>query len=212
MVTSGRAPIIEVFADIWCPFAHVGLDAVREHRTQAGREDVAIRVRSWPLEWVNGRSMDAGATFEHVRHLREQVSPDLFANVASSPFPTSTLDALVLAAAAYDVSDERGEEVSFELRDAIFERGQDISDRLVLSDIARTCRIELPCFDDRSAVERDWREGQVRGVKGSPHFFFDNREVFCPALSITKDADYGMKIEWDLERMGEFLESCFQST
>lgn len=56
------------------------------------------------------------------------------------------------------------------------------------------------------------KEERQGGVKGSPHFFFDNREVFCPALSITKDAVHGMKIERDLERMGEFLESCFQST
>ena len=203
--------MIEVFADIWCPFAHVGLNAVRDWRSKVGREDVAIRVRSWPLEWVNGRPLDEAATLEHARHLRDQVSPDLFADVARSSFPTSTLDALVLAAAAYGESDERGEEMSFELRDALFEQGRDISDRGVLVDIAHACLVEVPSFDDQSIVESDWREGQVRGVKGSPHFFCADTEAFCPTLSITRDADHNVKIDRDHERLREFLESCFQT-
>ena len=210
-MNADKAPAIEVFADIWCPFAHVGLNAVREQRAHAGREDVAIKVRSWPLEWVNGHPMEEEATLEHARHLRDQVSPDLFADVARSPFPTSTLDALVLAAAAYDASDERGEEVSFELRDAFFEHGRDVSDQRVLVDIAHACQVAVPDLNDRSAVERDWREGQSRGVKGSPHFFYAETEVFCPTLSITRDASQGMKIERDLERLHDFLGICFHS-
>ena len=45
---------IEVFADVLCPFTHVGLRAVAEQRARAGRDDVVIRVRAWPLELVNG--------------------------------------------------------------------------------------------------------------------------------------------------------------
>ncbi len=203
--------MIEVFADIWCPSAHVGLNAVRDWCSKVGREDVAIRVRSWLLEWVNGRPLDEAAALEHARHLRGQVSPDLFADAARSSFPTSTLDALVLAAAAYGESDERGEEMSFELRDALFEQGRDISDRGVFVDIAHACLVEVPSFDDQSIVENDWREGQVRGDKGSPHFFCADTEVFCPTLSITRDADHNVKIDRDLERLRGFLESCFQT-
>ena len=36
---------IEVYADIWCPFTHVGLRAFAEQRLIAGRTDLAIRVR-----------------------------------------------------------------------------------------------------------------------------------------------------------------------
>ena len=39
-------PIIEAFADIWCPFAHVGLRAVEEQRARSGRSDVSIWVRA----------------------------------------------------------------------------------------------------------------------------------------------------------------------
>ncbi len=59
------SPIIEVFADIWCPFAHVGLRAIDEQRAQAGRGDVAIWVRAWPLELVNGAPLDPRTTEEH---------------------------------------------------------------------------------------------------------------------------------------------------
>ena len=101
--------------------------------------------------------------------------------------------------------------MSFELRDALFEQGRDISDRGVLVDIAHACLVEVPSFDDQSIVESDWREGQVRGVKGSPHFFCADTEVFCPTLSITRDADHNVKIDRDLERLRGFLESCFQT-
>ena len=57
MSTSG--PVMEVFADIWCPFAHVGLQTIYEQRARNGRADVAIWVRAWPLELVNGAPLDA---------------------------------------------------------------------------------------------------------------------------------------------------------
>jgi hypothetical protein len=49
---------IEVFADIWCPFTHVGLRAIDEQRWIRARGDVGIVVRSWPLELINGAPMD----------------------------------------------------------------------------------------------------------------------------------------------------------
>ena len=49
---------IEVFADIWCPFTHVGLRALAEERAHRGRTDVTLWVRAWPLELVNGAPMD----------------------------------------------------------------------------------------------------------------------------------------------------------
>ena len=57
-MSATTTPVIEVFADIWCPFAHVGLLAIAEERIRTGRFDVAIRVRAWPLELVNGVPLD----------------------------------------------------------------------------------------------------------------------------------------------------------
>jgi len=69
--------IIEVYADIWCPFAHVGLRAVVARRHTLGRDDVGVRVRAWPLELINHAPLDPLATADHVEELRSQVLEDL---------------------------------------------------------------------------------------------------------------------------------------
>ena len=38
--------VIEVHADVWCPFAHVGLRSVRERRGELGRDEVILVVRA----------------------------------------------------------------------------------------------------------------------------------------------------------------------
>jgi 2-hydroxychromene-2-carboxylate isomerase len=151
MSTSPGA-VIEVFADIWCPFAHVGLRAVEEQRALSGRVDVAIRVRAWPLELVNGTPLDPLVTKEHADHLREQVVPNLFADLDVDHFPSSTLDALALANRAYRTDLQVGERMSFALRDALFEEGRDLSDRAVLEDVAVALGVGVPDDSDTAAV------------------------------------------------------------
>ena len=94
-------PTIEVFADIWCPFTHVGLRTIGDQRARSGRTDVAIWIRAWPLELVNGAPLNPAVTWEHVDHLREQGALDLFRHFDVDRFPSSTLDALALANRAY---------------------------------------------------------------------------------------------------------------
>lgn len=122
-----RVTVIEVFADIWCPFAYVGLSTVMRRRGQSGADGFFLRVRAWPLELVNGRPLDPAATAGHVDELRSQVAPDLFAQFDPGRFPTSSLPGLALAAAAYRAGDRTGEAVSMALRTALFEEGLDIS-------------------------------------------------------------------------------------
>ncbi|MCC6183750.1 MAG: disulfide bond formation protein DsbA, partial [Microthrixaceae bacterium] len=57
---------IEVFADVTCPFTHVGLRRMVAARQAQGRDDVVLRVRSWPLEVVNGAPLDAAFVAEEV--------------------------------------------------------------------------------------------------------------------------------------------------
>jgi predicted DsbA family dithiol-disulfide isomerase len=199
---------IEVFADIWCPFTHVGLRAIAEQRSLHDRSDVVIIVRSWPLELVNGTPLSAAVTKEHVDHLREQVAPDLFRRFDPSRFPTSTLDALALAAAAYRDSSYLGERASFALRDALFENGLDVSDREVLGEIAGKLDLTLPDRLDHDQVIADWHEGQQRGVLGSPHFFCGGIDAFCPSLDITKDPDRGLSIARDATGLIQFVDDC----
>jgi predicted DsbA family dithiol-disulfide isomerase len=207
-MSTSTAPVIEVFADIWCPFAHVGLRAIEEQRARTGRSDVVIEVRAWPLELVNGAPLDPDVTKEHADDLRAQVAPDLFRNLDVDRFPTSTLEALALVHRAYRTEFQVGERVSFALRDALFEEGQDISDPVVLEYLAHDLGVVTPDESDRTGVVADWHEGQQRGVLGSPHFFCGGADVFCPSLDITKDPVEGAAIVRDVSRLTKFLERC----
>ncbi len=206
------AAIIEVFADLWCPFAHVGLRAIEEQRARAGRADVAIHVRAWPLELVNGVQLDPTVTKEHADALRAQVAPTLFRGLDVDRFPASTLEALGLVNRAYRSDVRLGERASFGLRDALFEEGRDISDRTTLDDLAHDLDIVMPDESDHAAVLADWHEGQQRGVLGSPHFFCGDADAFCPTLDITKHLLTGMSVKRDTERLMAFLDHCFEQS
>jgi len=203
-------PTIEIFADVWCPFAHVGLRAVEEQRARAGRTDVAIHVRAWPLELVNGVPLDPPVTEEHADELRDQVAPTLFQGLDVDHFPTSTLAALALANRAYRSDLQLGERVSFALRDALFEEGRDISDHSTLEDLAHDLGVLMPDESDHTGVLADWHEGQRRGVLGSPHFFCGEADVFCPTLDISKDPVAGLSVVRDTAQLTAFLERCFE--
>jgi predicted DsbA family dithiol-disulfide isomerase len=207
-MSAADIPTIEVFADIWCPFTHVGLRAIDEQRTRAGRSDVAIRVRAWPLELVNGAPLDPLVTKEHADDLQRQVAPTLFRHLDLDRFPRSTLDALALANRAYRTDLTTGERMSFALRDALFEEGRDISDLVVLENLAAEYAVKRPDESDHTAVVADWHEGVRRGVLGSPHFFCGGDDVFCPSLDITKDPAHGVSIVRDASRLTAFLERC----
>jgi predicted DsbA family dithiol-disulfide isomerase len=201
-------PTIEVFADVWCPFTHVGLRRLFARRAEADRPDVPIRVRSWPLEVVNGVPLAADLVAEEVEALRRQVAPDLFVGFDVGGFPGSTLAALDLAAAAYRRGTSFGEQVSLDLRAALFEEGRAIDDPKVLAEIARRSGIEVLGAVDRDRVLADLAEGRERGVVGSPHFFLGDVGWFCPALDIRR-VEGGLRIEADTAALDEFAAACF---
>jgi predicted DsbA family dithiol-disulfide isomerase len=160
---------------------------------------------------VNGAPLDPRTTWEHAHELRQQVAPGLFEHLDVNKFPLSTLDALALANRAYRTDTHLGETVSFALRDALFEKGLDISDGATLERLARSVGVPMPDESDHAGVIADWREGQQRGVLGSPHFFCGDANVFCPSLEITKDPVKGISIAKDLPRLTEFLTRCLPS-
>jgi predicted DsbA family dithiol-disulfide isomerase len=201
--------VIEVFADVCCPFTHVGLRRLVEHREQVGRHDTVLRVRPWPLELVNGRPLDPAFIAEEVDEIREQVAQDLFVGFDVAAFPSSSVPAMALAARAYEVSDQVGERVSLALRDALFEHGLDIADAAVLADIAAQHGVDTaPAEDsDDAIVRREWEAGSARGVIGSPHFFLPDEDFFCPALHIER-VDGHLRITADQEAFGRFVEDA----
>lgn len=197
-----------MFADVWCPFTHVGLRRFVERRAERG-SDLRLRVRAWPLELVNGEPLDPAFVAEEIEGIRAAVAPDLFAGFDPDRFPLSTVAPLALTDAAYAVGVEVGEAVALDLRDRLFERGQDVSSADVLADVVATHRLgETGPSAASSAVQRDWDEGKSRGVVGSPHFFTPGGDFFCPALDV-RQVDGHVRITADPDGFERFLAACF---
>jgi predicted DsbA family dithiol-disulfide isomerase len=197
---------IEVFADACCPFAHVGLRRIREACDAAGRSDLVLHVRAWPLELVNGDPLDGSFIGEECDEIREQVAPDLFSGFLVDSFPGSSIPAMAAAARAYAVSPEAGQAVSLAVRDALFEQGRHIGDHAVLAEIAAEHGVDLPDdpAGDEALVRAEWQDGRARGVVGSPHFFIHGENVFCPVLDITR-VDGHLRIRIDDVAVEAFL-------
>jgi predicted DsbA family dithiol-disulfide isomerase len=199
---------IEVFADIVCPFTHVGLRRLRETSRARGSQ-LSLRVRAWPLELVNGAPLGPDLLAQEIAALRSQVAPDLFTGFDASLFPLSSIPALGMTSAAYALDETVGAMISLALRDALFEEGRDISDPGVLAEIGQRFGVApLDPAAAEAAVRSDWRLGQERGVDGSPHFFVGDRGWFCPSLEIRHDHD-GFDIQLSGEGMREFYAAAF---
>ncbi len=195
--------MIEVFAELVCPFTHVGLRRLVERRAAAGRTVPVLHVRAWPLELVNGEPLAGDFVAEEVAALREMVAPDLFGGFDAARFPSTSLPALTLVAAAYRRDVQLGEHVSLRLRDALFEEGADIGALDVLAEIATANGLDVPEVGDRDAIMADLDEGRRRGVDGSPHFFLGSEGFFCPSLEITRVAGH-LQVAFDAARFEQF--------
>ncbi len=193
---------IRIFADIVCPFTHVGLRRVARRRDEQGT-DLRLFVEAWPLEWVNGAPVDPALIAEEVAALRAQVAPDLFTGFDSDAFPATSVPALALAASAYQRDAPTGESVSFALRTAVFEEGRDVADAAVLRAIARRYELDLGATSE-AAVRQQYEEGQALGVVGSPYFVVGTEGHFCPSLDIAHH-DGGFSIRFDPSAFDTFM-------
>ncbi len=196
-------PAIEVYADVVCPFTHVGLYRLFALRDEI-RPDVAIDVHAWPLEIVNGELVAREMLAEEIEALRTKIAPALFAGFDADAFPMSSLPALALAARAYREDVRAGELVSRAVRDAIFEHGRDLRDPDELASIGESVGVGLPDDHDRGAVLADLETGHARGVVGSPHFFVGDADFFCPTLDIAR-TDGRLEISFDTEGFVAFI-------
>ena len=194
---------IEVYADIWCPFSHLSLHTVRALRDTMS-PGVPVVVRAWPLELVNGKPLDPAVTATHVAELHEVV-PSLFTRFDPGAMPSSTLGALALVEALNDRDPWRGERVSALLRETLFEQGHPIDDPLLVR-LAQENGVDESVLGDVGPVKERWAEGQVRGVKGSPHIFVGDEDMFCPLLDIERDRFGALQMQERLERLRALLE------
>jgi predicted DsbA family dithiol-disulfide isomerase len=197
---------VEVYADIVCPFAYVGLTRLIDRRHQLGRDDVRLRIRAWPLELVNDAPVDGHFIGEEIDEIAPQVAPDLFTGFDAGQFPASSLPALALTAAAYEVDDATGEAVAMELRRQLFEHGRNVADPALLADVAE--RSGVATTGSAATVIADWAEGRSRGVVGSPHFFVGGESLFCPVLDIHR-VDGALVVRVDEPAYEQFVTRCF---
>jgi len=200
--------VVEVFADMTCPFTHVGLREFVRIRAERRRDDVVLRIRSWPLEVVNHEPLDAHFIAEEIADLRAQVAPDLFRGFSETTVPASSVPALALAAAANEVDLRTGERVGLELRRLLFEDGVDIADEATLRSVAADHGIEWTDVD-AARVAADHRDGVSRGVIGSPHFFAGGDSFFCPALDISRGESGHLRVVPDPAGLQAFLAASF---
>lgn len=200
--------MIDVFADVACPFAHVGLHRFGAHRQGRGETAPTLRVRAWPLELVNHRPHDGSSLTPKVAALRANVAPDLFAGFDTDRFPTSSLPAMAAEAAARRVDVLVGERFSCAVRHALFEDGLDISDPDVLRVLLDAHGVPDVVNADRASVSADLEEGRSRGVSGSPHFFTADGDFFCPSLDIVNEGD-DYDVSFDSDGFQTFVEAAF---
>lgn len=190
---------VEVFADILCPFTHVGLRTLIDRRSERGLTEPRLRIRAWPLKLINGSPLDRHHVGAEISALRASVRPDLFGGFSVGSFPKTSMTAYALAAAADRAGDPvLVEEVGLALRNALFEEGLDIGRSDVIELIGG--RFGLDPLDEETtsvAVQADWDEGRARGVVGSPHFFTeDGGDWFCPGLAISRDDVGNFVVAW----------------
>jgi len=196
--------VVEVFADITCPFTHVGLPRVATRLADAD-SSIILRVRAWPLEWVNGSPLEPGPVADKAAVLRAGLGIEQFSGLDLNSWPSTTIPALNLAAAAHDIGPEVGLVVGRELRDALFEGGRDISDPDVLGDIAARHGLPEPGTEPSQSVLDDYAEGKRRGVRGSPDFFVGDDEFFCPALDLGHDRAGSLTAQFDVAGLDAFI-------
>lgn len=196
---------VEVFADITCPFTHVGLKRVVQLVTETARS-VDVIVRAWPLEWVNGVAMDVAPVQVKAKALCEQLSVVDFDGLSAEQWPTTTIPALNLAARAYERDTTTGLAVSLAIRAALFESGLKVDDPGVLAGIASEFDLPSPEIEPSRSVLADYEDGKARSVNGSPHFWINNRyDFFCPALDIGHDENGNLTAQFDVYGLEQFL-------
>ena len=201
---------VEVFADILCPFTHVGLHTLIDRRAERGLDEPHLRIRAWPLELINGKPLDPNHIDAEITALRGSVRPDLFKGFSVEAFPKTSMTAFALTAAADRTGDAvLSETVGMALRDAVFEHGLDIGRPEVVAAIAARFSLDpLDADTTESAVRAEWDEGRARGVIGSPHFFTGEASWFCPGLAISRDNVGNFVVAWK-QGSETFVDSVF---
>ncbi|MBV9846261.1 MAG: DsbA family protein [Kutzneria sp.] len=176
-VTAGT---IQVWSDLLCPFAYVGLLRLRRARKRLGL-DVRLEHRAFPLELFNGPHPRRGTDSEAVGLGR--IEPEAGFRLWTAPedtYPNTVLLATEAVAAASTQGSAAAEELDLALRRAFWTRSLPIAHRQVILDVASevsAVRIDVPALAGeldsgrhRVTVMHDFAVAQTDAIAGSPTF------------------------------------------
>lgn len=200
--------VIEVFAEVACPFTHVSLRRFVAERSARGLSEPRLRIRAWPLELVNGSPLTGSHVGLEVDALRAQVEPGLFGGFDPDAFPSSSLSVFAAEAAAQALGPEVGEDFSLEVRSLLFDRGIDPSEPSVLEALLEGHGVD-PATMDPDAAHASWQEGVALGVAGSPYFVVADRGWFCPSLEISHEETV-YDVRYNTKALDEFFGAVFE--
>ena len=203
--------IIDVYADIACPWCYVGRARLKQALAQRPAVDVTLRWRPFQLQPdmpADGRDFrevlsskfggweQAQRMFERVREMGAQ--DGLTFNFDAIDVAPNTADAHRLVLWAADQAQDRSDALATALFRAYFTEGRNVSDRDVLVDCAgevgldaEEARAMLDGAGYGDAVRESQQRAQQRGITGVPCYVFGGEyavtgaqptEVFVEAL------------------------------
>lgn len=200
-VDGQKTVIVEMIADLACPWCYLGL--VRLNKARAMRPALAVELRWWPyllnpqlprdgmdrttyLRAKFGGDGNAKEIYARIEAAaREEGLPMAFDRIRRTP---NTVFAQRLVLLAQEVG--KGEAMIDGLFKAMFERGRDIGDVDTLLDLAETAGFERDevnalLASDRFAAEivKGHQRAQMMGVQGVPVYVVDREHVIAGAQS-----------------------------
>jgi predicted DsbA family dithiol-disulfide isomerase len=187
-------PTIEVWSDLLCPFAYVGLLRLRRARERLGLGDVRIEHHTFPLELLDGPHPRRGTDTEAVG--LGQIEPEAGFRVwtaADDLYPHTVLLAAEAVHAASAQSLTAGEELDLALRRAFWTGSRSISHRQVILDVATGVpQVDVEeltaALDDgrhRKQVMADFAVAATDAIPASPTLrFADGTTVTNPGIQV----------------------------
>lgn len=188
-----RPGTIQVWSDLLCPFAQVGLHRLRRARERLG-VDVAIEHRSFPLELFNGPHPRRGTDTEAVGLGRIEPDAELRVWTAGDDLYPHTV---LLAAEAVYAAGAQGlhpaEQLDLALRRAFWTHSRSIAHRQVILDVAEeTAAVDVPALAEaldagrhRADLMADFAVAQTDAIPGSPTFRLpDGTTVTNPGIDV----------------------------
>lgn len=195
--TPVAAGTIQMWSDLLCPFAYVGLLRLRRARERLGLGAVVrLEHRTFPLELFNGPHPRRGTDTEAVG--LGQIEPEAEFRVWSASddlYPHTVLLAAEAVHAATAQCLDAGEDLDLALRRAFWTRSRSISHRQVILEVAAdlpdgsidvaALATALDTGRHRAAVLDDYAVARTDAIVGSPTLrFADGGAVTNPGVQV----------------------------